>query len=700
MIMAPAYGSAKKNATDIRLAIDALELVFVRPEIGTFILLSGDSDFSSLVIKLKEYGKYVIGVGIRESSSDLLVMNCDEYYSYNALAGLVKSGEEEVVKHDPWELVTEAVQRMKRNGDVMRADRLKQVMQQIDSSFDEKNLGMSKFSLFVAEAAKKGLLSLTKLENGQYEVDLPHAGAGCPPARTPPPPVEPSENGEVRRSRRGGRGRDRVPRGAARSAVTVERPGQRPLRRPQAHLRRSLLLFHPLRPRLDTIGAGGPAPSRTSESAARPRSSRDRCDRIAAHARRGVQSRSPRSRITGEWRRRRSRQPRPLHCTRATRPRQRKPERAQLHAHSPGCARRRRCRPETSRQRLRGGGLGWRSASCSAARGGRDREHRQLRRRWLAAPRGMGQRGGRGPMGRQGTPPAHILNIGVVGQRSNAIPAVASVAATPIASTESDAPISTGDVAEKKPARGRKRASAKKATRPRPQNRCRRRLPSLANVRRAVDARKRRPRSKAAVLSFVPIDFIARFRAFFNRDTEIVARELLGSILECDTDDGRTSGIIVETEAYIGEHDAACHAAVGRTARTEPLYGPPGNAYVYFIYGMHWCINAVTRAKGLPSAVLIRALEPLEGIDLMRRRRPRARTDRELTNGPGKLCAALGIDKRMNGLPLQRRPVVIRAGQSIPDGDVVITPRIGITQAADWPLRYFVRDNRFVSRAP
>ncbi|HEX3866365.1 MAG TPA: NYN domain-containing protein, partial [Gemmatimonadaceae bacterium] len=105
MIMAPAYGSSKKNATDIRLAIDALELVFTRPQIGTFILLSGDSDFSSLVLKLKEYGKYVIGVGIRESSSDLLVQNCDEYYSYNALAGLVKSGESEgAEKHDPWEL--------------------------------------------------------------------------------------------------------------------------------------------------------------------------------------------------------------------------------------------------------------------------------------------------------------------------------------------------------------------------------------------------------------------------------------------------------------------------------------------------------------------------------------------------------------------------------------------------------------------
>ena len=215
MIMAPAYGSAKKNATDIRLAIDALELVFVRPEIGTFILLSGDSDFSSLVIKLKEYGKYVIGVGIRESSSDLLVMNCDEYYSYTALAGLVKSGEEEVVKHDPWELVSEAVQRMKRNGDVMRADRLKQVMQQIDSSFDEKNVGKSKFSLFVSEAAKRGLLSLNKLENGQLEVDIPKPAAasvnGQAIAASPdlatsaPAPAAGEETDEADRPRRGGR---------------------------------------------------------------------------------------------------------------------------------------------------------------------------------------------------------------------------------------------------------------------------------------------------------------------------------------------------------------------------------------------------------------------------------------------------------------------------------------------------------------
>ena len=227
MIMATAYGSAKKNATDIRLAVDAMELVFTRPEIGIFILLSGDSDFASLVTKLKEYGKYVIGVGIRESSSDLLVMNCDEYYSYNALAGLVKSGEEEVVKKDPWELVTEAITRMKRNGDVMRADRLKQVMQQIDSSFDEKNLGMSKFSRFVTEAAHRGLLTLTKLENGQLEVGPPGATRSLPAGQESVEPHVPrlaaAAEGEPversRRGRRGGRGRDREVRGQRTAAA-------------------------------------------------------------------------------------------------------------------------------------------------------------------------------------------------------------------------------------------------------------------------------------------------------------------------------------------------------------------------------------------------------------------------------------------------------------------------------------------------
>ena len=189
LIFAPAFGSNKKNATDIRLAIDALELVFTRPEIGTFILLSGDSDFSSLVLKLKEYGKYIIGVGIRESSSDLLIQNCDEYYSYTEVTGLTKEGDLEGARRDPWELVVEAVTEMKREGDVMRSDRLKQVMQTIDANFDEKDAGFSRFSKFVVEAGRRGLLSLEKMENGQYAVDV-GADANVPP----------EEEAELRRS--------------------------------------------------------------------------------------------------------------------------------------------------------------------------------------------------------------------------------------------------------------------------------------------------------------------------------------------------------------------------------------------------------------------------------------------------------------------------------------------------------------------
>jgi uncharacterized LabA/DUF88 family protein len=172
LIFAPAFGANKKNATDIRLAIDALELVFTRPEIGVFILLSGDSDFSALVLKLKEYAKYVIGVGIRESSSDLLIQNCDEYFSYSELTGLSKEGEIEHIRRDPWELVVEAVRRMGADGDVMRSDRLKQVMQGLDPNFDERDAGYNRFSKFVVAAGQRGLLALTRMENGQYAVEL------------------------------------------------------------------------------------------------------------------------------------------------------------------------------------------------------------------------------------------------------------------------------------------------------------------------------------------------------------------------------------------------------------------------------------------------------------------------------------------------------------------------------------------------
>jgi uncharacterized protein (TIGR00288 family) len=214
LIFAPAFGSSKKNATDIRLAIDAIELVFTRPEIGTFILLSGDSDFSTMVIKLKEYGKYVIGVGIRESASDLLIQNCDEYYSYNDLAGLTKEVDTPSTQRDPWELAGEAVNQMARNGDVMRSDRLKQVMQQIDPNFDERNAGFNRFSKFVVEAGNRGVVQVTKLDNGQFEVAPGSAAtvASAPmampaPTQAPRPEVA-REDGRRGRGRRG-RGRDR-----------------------------------------------------------------------------------------------------------------------------------------------------------------------------------------------------------------------------------------------------------------------------------------------------------------------------------------------------------------------------------------------------------------------------------------------------------------------------------------------------------
>src|SRR5437763_9746393 len=120
--------------------------------------------------------------------------------------------------------------------------------------------------------------------------------------------------------------------------------------------------------------------------------------------------------------------------------------------------------------------------------------------------------------------------------------------------------------------------------------------------------------------------------SFYDRDTELVARDLLGAVLECHTREGVVAGRIVETEAYLGEHDLACHAAAGRTTRTDPLYGAPGIAYVYLIYGMYWCFNAVTRAEHSPSAVLVRAVEPLVGVDVMRTRRPNVRRDVDLTN--------------------------------------------------------------------
>ena len=185
---------------------------------------------------------------------------------------------------------------------------------------------------------------------------------------------------------------------------------------------------------------------------------------------------------------------------------------------------------------------------------------------------------------------------------------------------------------------------------------------------------------------------------FYDRATEIVARELLGCVLEHRTSQGAVRGRIVETEAYLGPHDPACHAAAGLTNRTRTLHGPPGHAYVYFIYGMHWCFNAVTRETGHGSAVLVRALEPLSGLPLMRRRRSVER-DVDLTSGPARLCEALAITRDQDGARLDRGPLRILRGDLLPDEDIVITPRVGIRKAADWPLRFLVKGNRFISRA-
>ena len=185
--------------------------------------------------------------------------------------------------------------------------------------------------------------------------------------------------------------------------------------------------------------------------------------------------------------------------------------------------------------------------------------------------------------------------------------------------------------------------------------------------------------------------------SFYDRPTEAVARELLGAVLEHRTADGTVRGRIVETEAYLGPHDPACHAAAGLTDRTRFLFGPPGRAYVYFIYGMHWCFNAVTREEGHGSAVLIRAVEPISGLEHMRRRRDVER-DVDLTSGPARLCDAFGIDKEQNGVRLNRGPLRILSGLQVPDEDVLVTPRIGIRKAADWPLRFLVKGNRFVSK--
>jgi DNA-3-methyladenine glycosylase len=182
-------------------------------------------------------------------------------------------------------------------------------------------------------------------------------------------------------------------------------------------------------------------------------------------------------------------------------------------------------------------------------------------------------------------------------------------------------------------------------------------------------------------------------RAFYVRPAVEVARDLLGKVLV----HGTAAGTIVETEAYLGGDDLASHSARGVTERTRVIFGPPGHAYVYFIYGMYECLNLVCEPEGQAGCVLIRALEPLAGIELMRERRPAARKVEDLASGPGRLTLAMGITRAQNGADVTRGALVVRAPAVPRRLEIAVTPRIGITKCADLPLRFVVRGSRFIS---
>jgi DNA-3-methyladenine glycosylase len=183
-------------------------------------------------------------------------------------------------------------------------------------------------------------------------------------------------------------------------------------------------------------------------------------------------------------------------------------------------------------------------------------------------------------------------------------------------------------------------------------------------------------------------------RDFYSRPAIEVARDCLGKILV----HGKTAGRIVEVEAYLGVNDRAAHAWSGVTDRTRVVFGEPGHAYIYFIYGMYECLNFVAEPVGQAGCVLIRALEPVAGIATMRNRRPTAKRPEDFANGPGKLTLAMGITRKLDGADLTNSPLQVRRPRVEPAIEVLTTPRIGITHCADWPLRFVIAGNRFVSR--
>lgn len=183
-------------------------------------------------------------------------------------------------------------------------------------------------------------------------------------------------------------------------------------------------------------------------------------------------------------------------------------------------------------------------------------------------------------------------------------------------------------------------------------------------------------------------------RDFYARPAIEVARDCLGKILV----HGKTAGRIVEVEAYLGVDDRAAHAWRGVTDRTRVIFGEPGHAYVYFIYGMYECLNFVAEPQGHAGCVLVRALEPVAGLATMRRRRPTAKRTEDLANGPGKLTLAMGITRKLNGKDLTASALQVLRPRIEPEIEVLATPRIGITHCADWPLRFLIAGNRFASR--
>lgn len=189
-------------------------------------------------------------------------------------------------------------------------------------------------------------------------------------------------------------------------------------------------------------------------------------------------------------------------------------------------------------------------------------------------------------------------------------------------------------------------------------------------------------------------------RNFYARNTIEVARDLLGQVLVREMPAGRLSVRIVETEAYVGPHDKACHASRGMTERNRVMFGEPGHAYVYFIYGMYYCLNLVTESEGYPAAVLIRAGEPLEGVDAMWNLRKKAKTIKDLTSGPGKLCMAMDIDRTLNGADVCKKgPLYLEEGEA-ENFETVCGKRIGVDYAGEYrdkPWRFYIKGNTFVS---